>query len=276
MRFLWAVLSMLSFFSSASAAEMFASKDSLGQAWIQIVGPIETGDDVKFKELLLSSIQRGHLVSNVSIYSPGGKVVPAIKIGRYIRTLSISSVAPHLLPRGGGQLCHIHNMQGKTTSVIYDPKSRRGDSRCVCASACFLIWAAGASRLGDALQMHSISMSADEFAQLSPQAAKATYSANQQFVENYLREMGIPELTVARMFSISSDKIEFISASEIDLLANKGSQPWLTEFYNSRCLKLRPLATAPLKAWTAYNSCVENVNHELLDEGLKKLKSAEH
>ena len=70
---------------------MFFSTDDVGQMWLQIVGRIDDGDEVKFKNMLVDAINRGEQIAKVSVYSPGGRVDPAMKIGEYIRTMHLST-----------------------------------------------------------------------------------------------------------------------------------------------------------------------------------------
>src|SRR5207253_6877525 len=72
-------------------SEMIVSKDGVGQIWLQIVGTIDGGDDVKFKRMLVDAINRGEQIVNVSVYSPGGRAIAAMNIGKYIRTLHLTT-----------------------------------------------------------------------------------------------------------------------------------------------------------------------------------------
>jgi hypothetical protein len=58
---------------TAHGSEMILSKDEVGQLWLQIIGRIGDGDDVKFKSMLIDAINRGEQIANVSIYSSGGR-----------------------------------------------------------------------------------------------------------------------------------------------------------------------------------------------------------
>jgi hypothetical protein len=137
----------------ARASEMFFSTDDVGQMWLQIVGRIDDGDDAKFKNMLVEAINRGQQIERVSIYSAGGHVGAAMKIGRYIRTMHLSTVAPQLVPLLGRQTCDIHTMAGRVTVLEYEPLRNRGDPRCMCGGECFLVWAAGSVRYGDGVQI---------------------------------------------------------------------------------------------------------------------------
>jgi hypothetical protein len=184
----------------ARASEMFFSTDDVGQTWLQIVGRIDDGDDAKFKNMLVGAINRREQIERVSIYSPGGRVGPAMRIGRYIRTLHLSTVAPQLVPLLGRQTCDVHTMSGRTTVLEYEPLRNRGDPRCMCAGECFLIWAAGSVRYGDGVQIRRITARAeDEGKRADPPATHLPSS--HKIIEEYLGDIGVPEATISRIFN---------------------------------------------------------------------------
>jgi hypothetical protein len=248
--------------SNVRGLEMVFSKDDVGQLWLQIMGRIDDGDDVKFRNMLIDAIDRDEQIANVSIYSPGGRGLPAMKIGRYIRTMRLSTVAPQLVPLLGEQICDIHTMSGRTNILKYDPRRNRGDPRCTCAGECFLIWAAGTTRLGSAVQIHRISLQGDDDAKLSGAEATDMHASGQEIIADYLREMGIPRVTIDRIFSLSPDKIEYLTQDERDVLAYKTDQ----ELFNARCR--HHAATSP-----AALACERAVIRELYWEGAQRILS---
>jgi hypothetical protein len=252
--------------SSTRGSEMFFSMDDVGQTWLQIVGRIEDGDDVKFKGMLVEAINRGEQIARVSIYSVGGQVSPAMNIGTYIHTMHLSTVAPQIVPLLGRHTCDIHTMSGRTTVLEYEPLRNRGDPRCVCAGECFLVWAAGAIRYGDAVQIHRITVGAAGDAKRSEAHATDTRSSSREIVEEYLREMGIPETTIGRMFNIAPDKMEHLTKDERDILANGAVLPSLRELFSARCR--HHAATSP-----AALACEKAVLRELYWDGAKRLLS---
>jgi hypothetical protein len=249
---------------STRGLEMFFSTDDVGQMWLQIVGRIDDGDDVKFKSMLVDAINRGEQIAKVSIYSPGGRVDPAMKIGEYIRTMHLSTVAPQLVPLLGRRTCDIHTMSGRTTVLEYEPLRNRGDPRCVCAGGCFLVWAAGSVRHGDAVQIHRMTVDADD-ERLDARTTDMR-SSSHQIIEEYLREMGIPEATIGRMFNIASNKMEYLTKDERDTLASGSASPWLAELFAARCR--HHAATSP-----AALACEKAVLRELYWEGARRLLS---
>jgi hypothetical protein len=252
--------------SSAPASQMFFSMDDVGQMWLQIVGRIDDGDDVKFKDMLVEAINRGEQIARVSIYSVGGRVSPAMNIGRYIHTMQLSTVAPQLVPLLGRHTCDIHTMSGRTTVLEYEPFRNRGDSRCMCVGECFLIWAAGSVRYGDAVQIHRITVHPEDQAERSDAHAKDTWSSSREMIEEYLREMGLPEATIGRMFNIAPDRMEYLTKDERDIFAKGAASPSLTELFSARCGHHAAASPAAL-------ACEKAIVRELYWEGARRLLS---
>jgi hypothetical protein len=249
---------------SAGGAEMSVSTDDLGQFWLQIVGPIEDRDDVKFKSMLIDAIGRGNQVVKVSIYSPGGRIPPAMEIGSIIRALYVSTVAPQSVPMLARQICQIRTMDGRTTTVDYDQQSGRGDPRCTCAGACFLIWAAGATRAGDAVQIHRLALGGDGDGRSPGRHARDLDASGHSIVANYLRDMGIPPSTIDRMDRISPDRPEPLTGEEKRMLVGAAAIPVLRDLLGARCGHHTTTSPAAL-------SCENAVIRELYWRGADEL-----
>jgi hypothetical protein len=249
----------------AYGMEMVFAKDDVGQLWLQMTGRIEDGDDVKFKEMLVGAINRSEQVENVSIYSPGGQLIPAMKIGGYIRAMHLTTVAPELVPLLGQHVCRMHDMGGRTI-VTYDPRTRQGDPRCTCAGECFLIWAAGLARLGNAVQIHRIALQGDDAESASGATTTDMHAGRRKAAEMYLREMGAPETAIGRMFSIGPDKLEYLTKDERGALADNASVPWLKELLRMRCQHHAASSPAAL-------ACEKGVIRELYWRGARQLLS---
>jgi hypothetical protein len=246
---------------SSSAAELSLSKDDVGQLWIQIVGRIDDGDDIKFKTMLLDAIHRQQQIINVSLYSPGGRVLPAMEIGRMIRIMHLATVAPDLIPIIQDHICRIYTTDGHSTALEYKPWLDRGDRRCTCLDECFLIWAAGATRIGGAVQIRRGAFKADH---PSGPGVAGRAAGDQQNIEAYLLEMGVSKETVDRLFSLGSDKAVYLTRRERDLLEHRPGLPRTEVPYRERCH--RYAATSP-----AALACEKAVTREFYWEGAKRL-----
>src|ERR1017187_3382463 len=140
MRFLTFIFAALFIFSPlvASAANIYVSANKL---WINVEGEIVPGD---FSRLVNTLSNTGTSIGTVAIFSKGGGVNEAIKIGNLIRDLRLHTLSA----KGFGA-------QGNVCGKIFD------QSNCTCLSACVLIFAAGVNRYGNVLGVHRSYVSHD-------------------------------------------------------------------------------------------------------------------
>jgi len=171
-----------------------------------IKGVIEAGDSAKFDAFLRAN----HLfLDKLFLWSPGGSVAEAMKIGRLVRKGMLTTKAPDefsfqksLPPTGRGFLT------GEQAKVLCQ------GSDCHCASACFLIWAAGVVRDGNALGLHRPSIRSIRFANLPPEHASGSYRFALAEVEKYLGEMEVPRRFIELMIDTSSNDIHWLDLEE--------------------------------------------------------------
>ncbi len=249
---------------NAGGAEMTLAKDEVGQLWLQIIGRIDEGDDLKFKDLLVNAINRGEQITDVATFSQGGRALPAIKIGRYIRTMHLRTVAPYLVPVVRRHICYVSATTGPTTMLEFDPLSNRGDARCSCAAECFLIWAAGSRRSAGAVQLHRLILQGEEDTKSSSKTTKHTNI--EKVINAYLREMGVPDATIMRMHSISADELAYLTKEELNAFTSISSVPWLKELLSARCDHYVASSPAALE-------CENAVIRELYWNGARELLS---
>jgi hypothetical protein len=243
----------------ALGAEMSFGKDDVGQLWLQVVGPIGEGDDARFRSMLVDAIGQQLQINNVSIYAPGGSAIPAMKIGRYVRMLHLTTVAPEALPLLRLRICRLYSMSGKPTVIDYNPLTGRGDSRCICAGECFLVWSAGTARIWSGVELRRISEHGEP-ARPVPNADGATPA----IVADYLREMSIPEPTIVRITALHPGESEYLTADERNMLETKTGLPRPEEPYRSRCRTHTPTSPAAL-------ACENAVTRELYWDGARRL-----
>jgi len=249
---------------NAGGAEMTLAKDEVGQLWLQIIGRIDEGDDLKFKDLLVNAINRGEQITDVATFSQGGRALPAIKIGRYIRTMHLRTVAPYLVPVVRRHICYVSATTGPTTMLEFDPLSNRGDARCSCAAECFLIWAAGSRRSAGAVQLHRLILQGEEDTKSSSKTTKHTNI--EKVIDAYLREMGVPDATIMRMHSISAEELAYLTKEELNTFTSISSVPWLKELLSARCDHYVASSPAALE-------CENAVIRELYWNGARELLS---
>jgi len=268
---------------AAKAASFGVEEDTVGRTkGIVVIGKIDPGDELKFKGTALSVIRSGNYVAYVKLFSPGGDVQTALDIGRQIRILRSETFSPasgedvgipgmrRCMMTGQGQ-AHSSGYTD-TGSMIYNTMTRSGDPRCDCASACFLIWAAGFGRNGDVLGVHRIKYDADAFGKLDVDAAEAQYGLAMRVVKDYLTEMDIPDNISRLLFAHSSAKMRYLTKAELEGIT--GPTPALEELILARCGKAVELpggnAVDPDPAQSAAAEEHNNCELKTIEESAKK------
>ena len=187
-----------------------------------LVGPIVAGDFERFKAALRKAPAD---LATINLRSPGGNVLEALQIGRLIRSLYLDTGAP-LSPEAGPYAKH---------NCSTDHASVRRKGMCLCASACFLIWAGGMTPFGDHVYLHRISFDKDYYGSLSPAEADVKYEQGLRIVRDYLTEMGVKEKyyeKLVRTPSNFSSKLKFLEiASDFTWIG----RPSLNEWMIARC-----------------------------------------
>lgn len=191
---------------AAGAADIACADESCAALWLS--GEIVAGDAQKFSAAL---DRAGGGVKGVMLSSPGGSPQEAMKLGRLIRERGFFTQAPAADALGG--------MLGEGPA----PLCRGAD--CVCASACFLVWAAGVERHGNMLGIHR---PAPDFGSHRPSFAARIYREAALMpallallgdVRGYLDEMDVPQRYIDRMTRAPDAGTYWLSAEEAGALA---------------------------------------------------------
>ena len=191
-------------------------------------GKIVRGDYDKLRNFLATKSNFDKISGGVFLASPGGEVAEAMKIGRLIRALQLSTDAPSGPPTGipkfGESVIKPNN--------LVDP---RMDYQCV--SACFFIYVSGiyrnvnwAGRLG----IHRPSPSENDLKKLSSDEVTNLNNRLHRVIENYLREMNVLVKYVDLMFSVSSPGMRWITQDELDSDL-QGFIPELKDLVDAKC-----------------------------------------
>jgi hypothetical protein len=205
-------------------------------------------------------------VERTIIYSEGGAVQPALKIGRYIRAMRMETYGPYAdEPYDPARIvCPVFSkVPSDYLFMEYNLRSKRGDSRCICASACFLIWVGGiwspgrTGTLNEKISIHRIAFDPSQYGKLTESEAKQLYETEQHKIEAYLQEMGVPAATTQRMFTIPSERVEFLTKDELAVL--KQTPAYLQEYIGAKC--------------NDSMSCWEQFRRQQFFEGAKKIES---
>jgi len=156
-------LAVVGFFISAPAesASVTAIDFKNGKTRLDLVGDIQPGD----KQALTAAIQKANdasrLVATIRLNSPGGNILEAVEIAQVVRQAKIA------------------------TSVL---------SGSTCASACFIIFAAGNQRYASYNAMIGVHGASDESGQETIESGAATVS-----MARIVRNLGVPEAIIGKM-----------------------------------------------------------------------------
>jgi hypothetical protein len=201
---------------------------------ILLKGTILPGDGDKFAKILRQSHP---FLYSVSLWSPGGSVEDAIKIGRLIRKGLIETEAPwrHNAPLyidpATGSVDHQPGWGDLTSNLGRTPVCM--GRKCHCASACFLIWAAGVERTGSVLGLHRPTIEATAFAKMPPDRAGVLYRQLLSEIGRYLAEMEVPRQFIEIMTNTSSKDVRWLTYEEAESIEER--PPSIAEWVASSC-----------------------------------------
>lgn len=224
---LFAIIMMCSMPSIAADISQVGTS-RLGKG-IVIEGPIQRGDYQVFEKTLRRA---GPEVSSVALYSPGGDILGAMKIGRLVRRFLLATSTGYIA--GTEDVKVIQCRYALEDSVYTERLTEESFLNCGCASACFFIWAAGIERRGNALGIHRPYFEPTYFADLSAREADEKYRELLQQVDVYLVEMDIPKAYYDRMVTLPSQKLEILNNEEVER-SLEGDIPSLGEWLASKC-----------------------------------------
>ena len=184
---------------------------------ILIDGEIIPGDARKFERVVRGI---GRRVGTVVLRSQGGSVPDAMAIGRLVRKLMIETEGPGFYSESGGASC--------------EPERGHPNAVCVCASACFLVYAGGFPRDVSYVLLHrpfvnpsiNAGMSYDDSMRLASEARKE--------VAEYLREMGVPDRYANILFSTPSNIAAHVPLNDMQNVFS-GYPPEVEEWLMAKC-----------------------------------------
>lgn len=161
----------------AGAASLSTAALKSGDVAIVLDGDIADGDGDTVEALMKETNDSGRLVAALRLDSLGGSLAESVKIAELVQRTKIAVVV-------GG--------------------------RARCASACFLIFAAGTEKFvgyGAAIGVHGAS---DKYGRITPRAAAATVS-----MARMVREFGVPPGIVEKLVVTGPDEIVWLSVDEL-------------------------------------------------------------
>lgn len=199
---------------------------------LDIEGSIEPGDYDRF--LRVAKENQGQL-NGVQLYSPGGDFIEAMKIGRALRALELSSQVP-MRGRDGRPVCE-ESLGSKPRDAV----------NCTAASAAFFIHIGANHRGGTYLVVHRPYYDPKRFGNLSQSDADAAYERLLAEARLYMSEMGLPRQTQEEVLSIPSDKQLVLDERTIRTYI-WGDLPSRDEWRRAKCAKMTPSETQRLEA----------------------------
>lgn len=205
-----------------SAANIWfeSASDTTPLTNLVIEGQIRPGD---FEALSKALRDRGPSVQAGYLYSPGGDAREAMKIGTLLRSLQIET-------RGPQPYFPIHAKDDIPLPQCSSP-APKVEANCLCYSACFLVWAAGANRAESLVGVHRPAFDRSLFASLSATDAEKAYEVALGEMDVYLDALRIPQEIRERMQSTPSREIhKFVTPQSMN-----GFAPAYDELISARC-----------------------------------------
>jgi len=166
-----------------------------------ISGKIQLGDYERAINAVKEVYTQGD-IGRLFVYldSPGGDVLEAMRIGRLVRKLKLTTLV------GRGQ----------------------------CSSACVFILVSGAQRVGGSIGIHRPHFNTEYFSGLSAEEAKNKYEEMSAAAKAYLMEMGVASEFIERMFRTASNEIDKLTSEEEQKWI-EGSSAALDEWLIAKC-----------------------------------------
>ncbi len=197
-------------------------------------GKIKAGDFDKLRSFIFD----GDGAENIFLVSPGGDLAEAMKIGRLVRQLKLTTSIPDKLRPAS----RFDSKYQKEWIARYNLKDLKANY--MCASACFFVFVAGIHRevagwlsdLEPVLGIHRPYLSENDLRALSSDKAIAVGTRTRVVVEDYLKEMGVPAKYADQMFSAPKNEVRWIKNDEFEADFN-GFIPGLKDWVDARCDK---------------------------------------
>jgi hypothetical protein len=189
---------------------------------LDIEGTIEPGDYERFVKIVKEN--QGQL-SGVHLYSPGGDFVEAMKIGRALRALELSSMVP-MRGRDGRPVCE--ELLGSKP---------RDSANCTAVGAAFFVHIGGSHRGGTYLAVHRPQYDPRRLTSLSQAQAERGYSQLTAEARAYMKEMGLPTQIQEQVLNTPSDR-QAVLDEQLIRTHIWGDLSYRDEWRRAKCNKL--------------------------------------
>jgi hypothetical protein len=224
---IWAV--WIGYPATAAVLKPAALKD--GRIVISISGDIAEGDTDAFKSAIKAANDAGKLVSSVRLNSTGGSLLEGVQLAEVVKFAKMATNVG----------------QGAT-----------------CASACFLIFAAGESKFANYTAQIGVHGASDETGRETVQSGAATVS-----MARVAKELGVPAAIIGRMVVTPPSQMVWLSPADLQsmgtTMVGKPSQVPLAstregmpnQIEAGRPLQLQPEQQAKVSEPLTWNALVD-------------------
>jgi hypothetical protein len=161
--------------ASAATFKSVATKD--GKTIILLSGEIIEGDADTLKAGIKSANDAGKLVSGLRLNSPGGNILEALKLADAVRFAKVAT-----------------NVAGNAT----------------CASACFLVYAAGATKFANYTAQVGVHGASDKQGEETVASGAATVS-----MARAAKELGVPAAIIGRMVVTPPNEMVWLTPQDL-------------------------------------------------------------
>jgi hypothetical protein len=164
-------------FSAAMAANVTSTVSKEGKVIISIAGGIAEGDADSLKAVIKSANDSGRLVSGIRPNSPGGSVLEGTKLAEIVRF-------------------------GKIATVVANGAT--------CASACFIVFAAGDPKYVSYSASVGVHGASDKSGRETVEAGAATVS-----MARIVKDLGVPAPIIGKMVVTPPDQIVWLGPDDL-------------------------------------------------------------
>jgi hypothetical protein len=249
---------------------------------VLIKGPLGKGDAAKFRDVVRGA---GLILNTVILRSNGGDVMEAMTIGHDIRKLLLETEGPSLDYNADQALLYLGGDSPYCIENGYhDYKgSRFKGTDCSCASACFLIYAAGAKRRLSYVGIHRVYFDRQTYGEMSLEQASHAYERIRRPLADYLDEMGVARRYADIMLQTSSQDIYVPKYPEM-MAEFVGWIPEIEEWLIARCHTISEkqleqdekaaFQSHQIDKWIAFrNARSECIFNALLEDRIRRRKA---
>jgi hypothetical protein len=163
--------------NSAAAATLKSSMTKDGRIVVSISGEIAEGDSVAFNAAVKSANDAGKLVTSIRLNSVGGNLLEGVKLSQAVRFAKMATNVG----------------QGAT-----------------CASACFLIFAAGETKFANYTAQIGVHGASDPTGAETAQSGAATVS-----MARIAKDLGVPPTIIGRMVVTPPTEMVWLSPADL-------------------------------------------------------------